>query len=462
MFFACPFLTLSKKANDIPVWPKTYNFRGFWSIPYWPSLREPIEVFTDLSDPNHPRQANHFYGQTYLELFDGNISYSVQQSQNGTDCIPSGASTPYEYLPDLSEYDEIEPTTVNGRYVRTFHFLPLPTERPDFYYLFYIDNTTGDPVRFFQHGRSILGSHPSDYILDFTTFGPTIEESAFAPDSVCFINPHIVDTSKHSSHIFKFNKDLGLSGDLNDDQPFCDVVPNVDFEGDLPENFSWRDRNILGIPRDQATCGSCWAQGAARAITAQLSLHYGHFTDASSQQIIDCCWAELNNWACSGGKAWLAYQRLYEQGINISSEQDYPYIGVGGRCSFGFPKGNTSGLGRITGCKQFIRKGATADQTITLLKRALYKYGPLAISIRVATEDFGYLGKEVYNNSACMPTPTEGVNHAVILSGWTKNAWEIQNSWSDLWGDQGYGYIAYEHDCGISTMALLPTLEFDQ
>jgi len=60
-----------------------------------------------------------------------------------------------------------------------------------------------------------------------------------------------------------------------------------------------------------------------------------------------------------------------------------------------------------------------------------------------------------------MPTEDFGTNHAVTLSGWTKDAWEIQNSWSDQWGDKGYGYISYKYDCGISEEPIIPLVEYD-
>jgi C1A family cysteine protease len=54
------------------------------------------------------------------------------------------------------------------------------------------------------------------------------------------------------------------------------------------------------------------------------------------------------------------------------------------------------------------------------------------------------------------------LDHVVLVTGWRTYAsgvwgWEIENSWSDLWGDHGYGYIRGgldEHgnrtDCGIT------------
>ena len=119
-----------------------------------------------------------------------------------------------------------------------------------------------------------------------------------------------------------------------------------------------------------------------------------------------------------------------------------------------------NGVAKLIGCKQFFKENSTNSETVKLLKSALYKYGPLAVSIKVAESRYGYIGNETYGNEACMPNEESGVNHAVILSGWKSDGWEIQNSWSDLWGDEGYGYLKYDYDCGISTMALLPILEY--
>jgi aminopeptidase C len=56
--------------------------------------------------------------------------------------------------------------------------------------------------------------------------------------------------------------------------------------------------------------------------------------------------------------------------------------------------------------------------------------------------------------------------HIVLLTGWKwidgKLAWEVKNSWSTYWGDQGYIYVQaanQEWNCGITTLAIAVTVQ---
>ena len=478
MLFILSYISAS---NDFPVWPKVYNFKGFWSIPYWQSVREPIEAYVDLTDPDHPLQTVNYFSGVYSQVDDGQYHYEVQEAPNGTLCIIQDASEPFDFLPDLQGdgYQEIERTVINGRVVRAFR--KYQVLRDDFYYTFYVDASTNDPVRFWQHGRSIMGSHPADYYLDFEEFGYTAPGSKFVPHQSCFIDGSYINMTTPSGPTYSsssdkksqeaklsrlFNRYLRAHSTYSDDQGYCKIINSVSLDIDLPKTFSWKDRGIIGKPRDQSACGSCWAQSSGKAISAQLSLHYHKYIEASVQQIIDCTWDldNYSNFACQGGDPELSYQLLDQRNISILSEDDNPYIGIGGSCPYNKTVGymNDKGYAKVTGCNKFVASDpSNYNNTKKLLQSALYKYGPLSVLIRVVgTSNFGILDGSVYDDPQCMPSEGNETNHAVTLTGWTEDAWEIQNSWSDLWGDNGYGYISYNHDCGISQDAIIPILEF--
>ena len=44
-----------------------------------------------------------------------------------------------------------------------------------------------------------------------------------------------------------------------------------------------------------------------------------------------------------------------------------------------------------------------------------------------------------------------GVNHAVLLVGYTETHWIIKNSWGSWWGNGGYGYVNKSADCNNRT-----------
>ena len=86
----------------------------------------------------------------------------------------------------------------------------------------------------------------------------------------------------------------------------------------------------------------------------------------------------------------------------------------------------------------------TADQ----LKQDLYTYGP--INVGVAAGDAGFSGST--GLITCVE-PTRGIDHAVLLVGYTKTHWIIKNSWGQRWGTAGFGYINMTAgaDCRILT-----------
>lgn len=93
------------------------------------------------------------------------------------------------------------------------------------------------------------------------------------------------------------------------------------------------------------------------------------------------------------------------------------------------------------------------------VKEALITFGPLGISINVIEPMLLYTGG-VIDDRSCIGV-NEALDHDVLLTGWVlkdgKEAWEIKNSWSTYWGDNGYFYVQTKNqswNCGITTNAV--------
>ena len=134
--------------------------------------------------------------------------------------------------------------------------------------------------------------------------------------------------------------------------------------------------------------------------------------------------------------------------IAVATEEEYPYLGVSGICN----KQPEETLGRIVDCFH-------VERTTNAVKEALYKYGPLAISINVV-ENMSLYTKGVFDDETCTGADDDMI-HIVQLTGWKvidgKEAWEVKNSWSTYWGDEGYVYIQsenQEYNCGVTTRAV--------
>ena len=105
------------------------------------------------------------------------------------------------------------------------------------------------------------------------------------------------------------------------------------------------------------------------------------------------------------------------------------------------------------------------------LKKVVYGRGPVAVAILASLDSFVALPpnqETPYYDPKCTEDATS--DHVVLLTGWKTFpdgswGWEIQNSWSDQWGTNGYGYIlgserdGKKYNCGITNDAFMPEIE---
>jgi hypothetical protein len=455
------FLLLSRSLSiDLPLWPKRYHLIGTWKIPYG-QISQPFLVTTDTIVN---RQAVNVFNGLQHSIVHAANKYSVSRQVSTIDGLaadyctisnPTGAATLTEYLPTNSSgdwfYIGIKP--VLGR---NCHFWRKSLDVLDWFDEFYATVDGLNPIRFLQNGTSLRGSHPALYLFDIDEFGPTIDEFEFYVPPTC------------QGSIGPPGPSFGLSKQPRqlppDSQQVCANISEASTTVNLPLNFSWRDTpSVVPRVRDQATCGSCWAVAASEAVSAQLNLRFGRSIEHAAGQFVDCTWGGVN-FACNGGEGWEAYGNFVKSGANLTTEDVYPYIGIGGYCPKDFVTDLGFGLDPEKPCLQFRDPDLETHQ---LLKWAVYTYGPLMVSIRAGTDPFvnldpkwPYLTDPEYCDAKNWAENV--VDHGVLLTGWRqvggKNYLEIMNSWSPRWGAEGFGYIDEEYDCGIRTMVLVPRL----
>jgi hypothetical protein len=84
------------------------------------------------------------------------------------------------------------------------------------------------------------------------------------------------------------------------------------------------------------------------------------------------------------------------------------------------------------------------------IKTAIYKNGPEVVSFLAFRDLVDFRGDVYRHDDDCVgPKPDGAEWHAVVIVGWDdlKGAWLIKNSWGRLWGDKGFGWIAYGTSC---------------
>ena len=70
---------------------------------------------------------------------------------------------------------------------------------------------------------------------------------------------------------------------------------------------------------------------------------------------------------------------------------------------------------------------------------ALAKVGPLAVNVQANT---GSSYEEGVSPATKCGKPTTAIDHVVQLVGYTPHAWIVRNSWTPLWGEDGYIRLA--------------------
>ena len=211
----------------------------------------------------------------------------------------------------------------------------------------------------------------------------------------------------------------------------------------LPSNYDARDDGIVTTPKNQESCGSCWAFASVGAYESHLIKQFNTSPqDLSEQQQVSC---NLNMSGCCGGSS-TALQFWATQGAILESCGSY---GDGGTSC---PTIRTVFCDNISGCAQLpnlVTNFHTISNDPDQMKASLYNDGPSYWRFDVYS-DFSTFWRNaaagtVYQNSS---NTTRQGGHAVLLIGWddAKQAYLCKNSWGATGGPQGDGtfWISYD------------------
>lgn len=245
-----------------------------------------------------------------------------------------------------------------------------------------------------------------------------------------------------------------------------------EINANLPENFDLRKEypNCESIKeiRDQANCGSCWAFGAAEAMSDRLCIKSGQKDQRriSSQNLLTCCYA--CGFGCDGGypaSAWSYWKStgLPTGGLYGDKSTCQPYFlppcdhhmeGSHGACpdTVDTPdcvKNCDAGSG--VDYKSDIIKSTSAYSVSgeKNIMQELYDNGSVEASFTVY-EDFLSYKSGIYQYVAGSYLG----GHAIKIIGWgVENGvkyWICVNSWNEEWGENGiFRIIRGENECGI-------------
>lgn len=207
-----------------------------------------------------------------------------------------------------------------------------------------------------------------------------------------------------------------------------------------PSAFDWRALNGVTAVRDQGMgCDSSWAFATVAVMESVLKIWAGSEVDLSEQYLIA---HNEDGWGCHGGgtahdyHVWRVPWGQREPGAVLESE--CPYTASDAPCPGPHPLRHP-----------YVADGwAYVENDVVAIKDALYRYGPVKVSLCAGPAFIAYQPSSGVFETAETAHCEGGTNHDVVLVGWddaagTAGAWIARNSWGEDWGDGGYITIGY-------------------
>jgi len=239
---------------------------------------------------------------------------------------------------------------------------------------------------------------------------------------------------------------------------------------DLPDNFdartNWPTCNTIGWIRDQSACGTCWAFGAAEAISDRYCTYKVNANlNISAADIGFCCGFSCGD-GCDGGYPAAAWDYWVQDGVVGSDCYSYPFPscdhhidGSKNPCpSNEYPNPDCPSTCDDKKTKLSTVKHFGADSWSVSgeeqIKQEIFDNGPVETAFSVY-DDFPKYKSGVYTRHSNQFLG----GHAVKFMGWgvtdegTKY-WIVANSWNPNWGDKGtFKIMRGNNECGIESEA---------
>jgi len=211
----------------------------------------------------------------------------------------------------------------------------------------------------------------------------------------------------------------------------------------------WREENKITAVKNQGGCGSCWAFAGTAAFEGHYAIKSGGLKRFAEQEPLDCTYEGQSHNGCKGGWYWEAYDRVLKKNQHWALEKDYPYTAKDGRCQV---SNKPNGMKAAQMVKTVRPRKSSMDGSLV---QALNE-GPVAMAFEIKG-GFNYYKKGVLTINNCGSTP----HHAMAVTGYTPEFFEIKNSWGGGWGDRGYVRFSrkVQNMCGISNWLAYPQLK---
>jgi len=249
------------------------------------------------------------------------------------------------------------------------------------------------------------------------------------------------------------DKNCGKCGNRCSNRQTCMGGNCVDLCSVNPSHFTsfswadWKGINWMTPAKDQAACGSCWAEAPTGATEALYNIEgnfwypNGYNLNLSEQALVSGCYGDHGS--CTGGDHGAALDILKTQGVaediympyqslncvHMEGENTVCNANIVGHCSIPgactLPNVPANRIWKITSYTRETADYAWTDsEEVTKIQKSILCKGPL---------------------TAC----SGNWWHCVDIVGWQGSYWDnnggwiIRNSWGTGWGTNGYGVLKY-------------------
>ncbi|KNC82052.1 hypothetical protein SARC_05646 [Sphaeroforma arctica JP610] len=487
-------MTAPNLGKFVPTYPKQYTVTGIMHIPY-ADVHEPVKVQTD--EEARAQKVTYYDGRDamlYLNIGeDTGMTYETYIGYNRPMCFQSklkkGTDTQdrmdreVKFIPDLKEFEYRGKTPCNPAKTDELchHWSQEKSQGFHNQYVYYAkDDELYTPYYLSMVGRNVVfASHYDMYNVEYLTFEPTVDSSAFeVPECSVFLggrddhhhavreeidslmNAHDHVSDKFDEHVVKFNKTYAddkelLEGHLNF-RVSHHTVNNMNKQGDdatyghnHASDLSTRERNgrmfgyrksyKVGKPSDHVHVNRTVSKmivdtniKVPDAVDWRLD---GAVTPVKDQGTCGSCWAFSTTGAMEGAY-FLKTGRL-----NTLSEQqlmDCSWAYTNNGCDGGEPAMAMDYLTEVGGimddssykyenadnyCRYNPEKKAASIKGRVLipsgdefaLKQAVALHGPVSVAFDASKPSLLYYSSGVYRDPNCSTTD---LDHAVLVVGY--------------------------------------------
>ncbi|KAG2427439.1 hypothetical protein HXX76_012375 [Chlamydomonas incerta] len=219
----------------------------------------------------------------------------------------------------------------------------------------------------------------------------------------------------------------------------------------------------MSPPGNQNPCGACWSYAVAHGVEAAVNIGRvsagGRAVSLAEMQPVVCS-AEVSGNAsqprCKDGWVGKAYRYAAEYGFvpqQLWSKWTAGAYVEAQTC----PAQVLSNSTAFTDVADTITGWETAPSTPLALKKVVANQ-PAVVLVHASPDWQTYKGG-VFNGSCS--ADIADANHAVLVVGWTQDAWIVKNSWGADWGEGGYMLLPQQNRsiCGILNSITYPVFE---